>query len=284
MNKPTLPTDVLNQALKQASVLCSSLGRIAADFKATGTPPATREKFVEETGVLIMELQRVREQISKVRFGSIGITLGRSDSIAKFFAFSFVNQEKKHLAKLIDAPFYGSGVYAIYYHGKSCKAYQPLSGTETPIYVGKADPNNAYAETVEDQGQALYFRLKEHASNIAKTNLDLDDFRYRAAAIQSGMQSAVEEFMIRLFRPIWNKEIKICYGIGKHGDSAATRKNKRSPWDTMHPGRKWAAKTKADQMARSDIEAKIKSHLKCHPIIPDMKLLFKLLSLESTRG
>lgn len=34
--------------------------------------------------------------------------------------------------------------------------------------------------------------------------------------------------------------MKVCYGFGKHGDSAGTRKNERSPWDTIHPGRPWA--------------------------------------------
>ena len=280
MNKSAPLSAGLDQTLKQIVALRHQLDQFAPDFKASGISAATREKFVEKTGALMADLQRVREQISTVRFGSIGITLGRSDGIAKFFAFSFVNQEKRNLSGLADAPFYGSGVYAIYYHGKSHKAYQPLSGTETPIYVGKADPAKAYAETVEDQGQALYVRLKEHAKNIAKTDLRLDDFRYRAAAIQSGMQAAVEDFMIRLFQPIWNKEIRICYGIGKHGDSATTRANKRSPWDTLHPGRKWAANTTKDQMARGEIETKIKDHFEQNPIIPDTKKLFKLLSLE----
>ena len=279
MSKPTAPGLVLDQALRQVAALKCLLGHISHDFKAKDAPISTREKFVEDTGALISEIQRVRAQISPVRFGSLGITLGRSDSIAKFFAFSFVNQEKRKLAELIGNPFYGSGVYAIYYHGKSHGVYNPLSGTETPIYVGKADPAKTYAETVEDQGQALYSRLKEHAKNIGKTDLDLGDFRYRAAAIQSGMQAAVEDFMIRLFQPIWNKEIKICFGLGKHGDSSETRKNKRSPWDTMHPGRKWAVATETDQMARSEIEAKIRSHFELHPIIPDTKILYKHLSL-----
>jgi hypothetical protein len=37
------------------------------------------------------------------------------------------------------------------------------------------------------------------------------------------MQAAVESFMIQLFKPIWNKEIKVCYGIGKHGNQAGER-------------------------------------------------------------
>lgn len=203
-------------------------------------------RFVSTSGRLLADLHHLRERISPVRFGKVEINLGRSDSIAKFFAFSFVSQEKRLLSELLDAPFYGSGIYAIYYHGHDERAYLPLSGSETPIYVGKANPANASADTVEEQGPALFQRLKEHAKNIGKTSLTLSDFRYRSATIQSGMQAAVEEFLIRFFRPIWNREMKICFGIGKHGDSAKTRANKRSPWDPMHPGRKWAEATAVD--------------------------------------
>jgi hypothetical protein len=269
----------ISQLLKQIQKLRSSLTSFKYSLTTDRGNDTEIKKFITESGSLIAALQQTREQVSPVRFGTIGITLGRSDSIAKFFAFSFNNQEKRSLDKLIDSPFYGSGVYAIYYHGKTETAYLPLSCTETPIYVGKADPKNPQAETVEEQGQALYSRLKEHARNIEKTKLQLSDFCYRAAPIQSGMQAAVEDFMIRLFRPIWNKEIKICYGIGKHGDSAKTRANKRSPWDTMHPGRKWAEATKTDQMNRAEIEAKIGSHFKENPVIADKEKLFKLLSL-----
>jgi len=238
------------------------------------------QRFVDEAGLLISELRKTRELISPIRFGAIGITLGRSDSIAKFFAFSFTNQEKRPLNELATYPFYGSGVYAFYYHGKTEKAYLPLSCTETPIYVGKTDSKNPQAETVEEQGQALYSRLREHSRSMTRAALPLSDFYYRAAPIQTGMQAAVEDFMIRLFRPIWNKETKICYGIGKHGDSAGTRANRRSPWDTMHPGRKWAADTKTDQIPRKEIEAKIADHFSNNPVIKDKNTLYKMLSLE----
>jgi hypothetical protein len=265
--------------LKQIQRLRQSLHAFKKP-NATGKPSnASTKRFVAESGSLVGELHHVREQISPVRFGAIGITLGRSDSIAKFFAFSFTNQEKCPLDRLVDAPFYGAGVYAIYYHGRTEKAYLPLSCAETPIYVGKANPKNPQAETVEEQGQALYSRLKEHSKSMAKANLPLADFYYRAAPIQTGMQAAVEDFMIRLFRPIWNKEIKICFGIGKHGDSASTRGNRRSPWDTMHPGRKWAADTELDQMSRKEIELKIADHFTKNPVIADKDRLFKLLSL-----
>lgn len=266
--------------LERLSALRKSLAKIDESTHFSPGSSVTHEKFVDSAGVVLDELRRVRNQIFPGRFGTIAISLGRSDSIAKFFAFSFVNQEKRGLDSLVDAPFCGSGVYAIYYHGSTQKAYQPLSGTETPIYVGKADPKNPYAETAEDQGQALFTRLKEHAKNIKKTSLDLRDFFFRSAAIQSGMQSAVEEFMIRLFRPIWNKQVNICFGIGKHGDSPTTRANKRSPWDTMHPGRAWAADTISNQMDRKEIERRIASHFMKFPVIADKDTLFKKLSLR----
>jgi hypothetical protein len=85
--------------------------------------------------------------------------------------------------------------------------------------------------------------------------------------------------MIQFYKPIWNKEIKVCFGIGKHGDSATTRANKRSPWDTMHPGRKWADRTKDDQKSRAEIEEDILMHLEVHPPIPDLGALRERLAL-----
>lgn len=234
----------------------------------------------DDIGRLVERLQEFRERVSPVELGRIGISLGRSDGIAKFFAFSFVNRKKSPLVSLSSSPFFGSGVYAIYYVGEGEKAYLPLSGTETPLYVGSADPRDPNAETPEDQGPQLFKRLKEHAKSIGRTELLLGDFRYRAAPIQSGMQGAVEDFMIRLFRPIWNKEIGICFGIGKHGDSSGTRRNKRSPWDTMHPGRSWAADAEEDQKSRTRIEREIELHLTDHPPVPDKERLAELLALD----
>jgi hypothetical protein len=270
----------LSALLKQVQALRISLHEYKESTSTTTPSRKSAKAFVEKSGQLLDELRELRELVSPIRFGSIRITLGRSDSIAKFFAFSFANQEKRRLDALLDSPFYGAGVYAIYYHGKKVEAYLPLSGTETPIYVGKANPKNPQAETVEEQGQALFSRLKEHSKSIGKVNLPLTDFYFRAAPIQTGMQAAVEDFMIRLFQPIWNKETKICYGIGKHGDSASTRANKRSPWDTMHPGRKWATHTTVDQFTRREIEKRIAEHFEAHPVVADKDSLFKLLSLE----
>ena len=89
--------------------------------------------------------------------------------------------------------------------------------------------------------------------------------------MQSGWETAAEDYLIHLFRPIWNSETKLLYGLGKHGDDADTRGNKRSPWDTLHPGRAWAAKSKEDAKSPDAIAAELTRHFAEHPVFPDLK-------------
>ena len=160
--------------------------------------------------------------------------------------------------------FYGSGVYAIYYRG-TFPAYAKISNAETPIYVGQAAPQVGNARTPIEQGERLTDRLRTHSRNISKANstLSVVDFDCRALVVQSGWETAAEDYLIHLFQPIWNSETDILYGIGKHGDAAETRGNRRSPWDTLHPGRKWAAATQlVDARTPAQISTDLASHFK----------------------
>lgn len=253
------------ERVKQLSSLIGDFDPADRSTAKGALKPKARSNGIRELKILVEQATFLIRDLSPATAERIQITLGRSDSIAKFFAFSFVFQPKREFSELESEPFLGSGIYAIYYHGEGEPAYSPISGAETPIYIGKADPKVPYAEGTEDQGPSLHLRLKEHARSLAIGDLKLADFRYRYATIQSGMQAAVEEFLIRLFKPIWNKEIKLCFGIGKHGDSSETRANKRSPWDTMHPGRKWALTTREDQLLREEITSKIRAHFEANP-------------------
>lgn len=89
--------------------------------------------------------------------------------------------------------------------------------------------------------------------------MSISDFECRALAVQSGYQAAAEAHLIRLFRPIWNNETRILFGIGKHGDSAETRANNKSPWDTLHPGREWAKGNK-EAKTPDEITAEVAAH------------------------
>ncbi|EQD49961.1 Restriction endonuclease, type II, Eco29kI [mine drainage metagenome] len=123
----------------------------------------------------------------------------------------------------------------------------------------------------------MYGRLSEHRKTIKKASdcatdkgepfpLRTQDFECRRLVCATNAQLAAEQHLIRLFKPIWNSEIRICWGIGKHGDSADTRKNKRSPWDVLHPGRDWALDViLKDKMSPEKIAARIAKHLASNP-------------------
>lgn len=184
--------------------------------------------------------------------------------VGRFVSLALVAQQRHPLS--IIPRSYGSGVYAIYYIG-DFSAYSPITRTETPIYVGQAAPIVSNARTPRDQGARLCSRLSDHRKNIAKatTTLKLEDFEFRSLVVQSGWETAAEDYLIHLFRPIWNSETSILYGLGKHGDSAETRANSRSPWDTLHPGRAWAAKSKADAKSSTTIIGELTNHFSKHP-------------------
>lgn len=163
--------------------------------------------------------------------------------------------------------FWGAGVYALYYKG-DYDAYRPIKGRNHPIYVGKADPKDTHAKTPEGQGAKLCGRLSEHAKNIGKaSNLRVEDFECRYLVVQSAWQKAAEDHLIVVYKPIWNNETDICYGLGKHGDKSDTRKNERSPWDMLHPGRKWAEGNPVNSKSVAQIKADIAAHFRQHPPI-----------------
>lgn len=192
--------------------------------------------------------------------------------VGRMIALTLIAQSRTLLTDI--GPFYGSGVYAIYYTGKF-PVYAPIARTEHPIYVGKADPAHDQAKDPMTQGTKLFARLGEHAKSIrSANNLNIGDFQCRFLIVTSGWQKAAEEYLIRLFKPIWNSEVKICFGIGKHGDSADTRANLRSPWDTMHPGRKWAIRTTKDQKSELQIRREVAAHFARNPPYQTEKDLF----------
>lgn len=181
---------------------------------------------------------------------------------------------------------YGSGVYAIYYTGDH-PAYVRISGTETPIYVGKADPAEPEARNARAQGPRLSVRLQDHRKMIrtvakyALENpsadnppLDLDHFDYRRLVVATNAQLVAESLLISIFKPVWNSDMNVCWGISKHGDAEETRRNKRSPWDVLHPGRKWATSNElVDAKPRDTILKEIDAHFEAYPPFKDRSLI-----------
>ena len=144
-------------------------------------------------------------------------------------------------------PFVGAGVYAIYYTG-NFRPYRPLAlrnrekHEESPIYVGKAVPPGArkggFGLGIEP-GPALFSRLREHAQSIKQTDeLKIQDFYCRYLVADDIWIPLGEALLIERFQPLWNVLIE---GFGIHTPGAGRKKQVRSKWDTLHPGRGLAA-------------------------------------------
>jgi hypothetical protein len=197
--------------------------------------------------------------------------------VGRLVGVTMIAQDRKPLASL--TKFHGSGVYSIYYTGHF-PAYMAISGKEHPIYVGRADPEDPAGKTAVEQGDRLARRLGDHRKNISKASstLSISDFEYRALVVQTGWQSSAEDYLIHLFKPIWNSEVGICYGFGKHGDAPETRANLRSPWDTLHPGRDWAHRDPEMKDARGQtrIVKDISQHLTDNPPYNSIDQILKI--------
>ncbi len=177
------------------------------------------------------------------------------------------------VSKLPPKSFLGAGIYAIYYSGDFPDyeriAKQNRGGKfDLPIYVGKAVPAGARKGGSFDEyhGTALYSRLKEHAESIEQTkNLKLKDFSCRYLVVDDIWIPLGETLLINAFAPLWNQVLD---GFGNHDPGSGRYMQKRSPWDVLHPGRKWADNLKGELIAKAEIRKRIAEVAKKYPMKP----------------
>lgn len=166
-----------------------------------------------------------------------------------------------------EAPFEGAGVYAIYYTGGLdyyLRIAERNAGDkwDLPIYVGKAIPPGSRRGILrldEPPGYALYNRLREHAESIDQAeNLDLSNFRCRYLILDDIWIPLGETLVITSTRPVWNLYLD---GFGLHDPGKGRRKQQRSLWDTVHPGRTWAGRQAPNNLSLEEILAGLKSFI-----------------------
>lgn len=256
------------QAIEDLDNKLDELSQIA---NADHSSDLVRLKLEVKLRAFVARAETLAKDLDPTRWPRFVFDPGNPAVVGRFIALAMIAQPRIPLSNV--DKFHGSGVYALYYKGEYAP-YAPISGSETPIYVGKADPGQDTARTPLEQGERISRRLKDHFRNISKarTTLAAVDFDCRFLVVQTGWQGAAEDYLINLFQPVWNSETDICFGLGKHGDSPSTRSNRRSPWDTLHPGREWASRGPNMEDARSEdrILDDIGSHLNTIVIYQDM--------------
>ncbi|MGH9541450.1 MAG: Eco29kI family restriction endonuclease [Terriglobales bacterium] len=160
-----------------------------------------------------------------------------------------------------EAGFSGAGIYAIYYLGPF-PIYEPIRERnaggrfEQPIYVGKAVPPGARkGERLGlglPAGPALFNRLSQHARSIESVDaLAVSDFHCRYLVVEDIWIPLGETLLIARYRPLWNLVVE---GFGNHDPGGGRSRQQCSRWDTLHPGRSWAAKLEPNQSPAEEIE------------------------------
>jgi hypothetical protein len=169
-------------------------------------------------------------------------------NLAESIARAILEQEPRPLSATENLG--GAGVYIIYYTGAS-SLYRPVAKLNAdgkfnqPIYIGKAIPKGGRKGGFADddsamQGKALRERLGQHYSSIDETkNLKVEDFSFRALVVDEIFIPLGENMLIERFRPVWNLVID---GFGNKDPGRRRKDQYRSPWDLLHPGRRFAEK------------------------------------------
>ena len=175
------------------------------------------------------------------------------------------------------AKFAGAGIYAIYYVGDFA-AYEPIAARsrngkfDAPIYVGKAVPEGSRQGkniTSQDDTAALRNRLSEHAASIRAVergapeggtpSLKLGDFFCRYLIVDDVWIPLGESLLVAKFNPLWNQFLD---GFGNHTPGSGREKGVRPRWDTLHPGRLWAARLPPRVESPEEILRDVANHLR----------------------
>ena len=188
------------------------------------------------------------------------------DSLSKSIARELSNVPTCPLREV--PSFEGPGIYALYYTGDFA-AYAPLAKANSerlgswPIYIGKAEASTRKGDMLKApddySGNALFSRLRTHAKSIDLVeNLSIDDFHIRALVLAYVWVPMAEASAISMYQPLWNTIID---GFGNHDPGGGRYDQKRSKWDTLHPGRPWAAKLRPHAFTAEQIGSEALSWL-----------------------
>ncbi len=185
----------------------------------------------------------------------------------------------------------GAGVYVIYYTGPF-PVYAPLAEANSggqftkPIYIGKAIPKGGrkggLSVDVAATGRALSDRLKQHAASIDEAgNIELADFHVRHLVVDDIWIPLGENMLIETFKPVWNRAID-GFGNKDPGNRRATQY--RSPWDVLHPGRKFAEKLADSPATTAFLLQRIEDYFAGRPLAKLPKALAEQQAAEEAEA
>lgn len=175
-------------------------------------------------------------------------------------AFQFFEQTPYY--QLSNLPsFQGAGVYGIFLKSTAGTCYSKTLPAMHPIYIGKAVPSGSRQGKKSGTGKQLRSRLQKHLRSIEQVDsLDTSIFLCRFMILEgqaTDMISAMESYLIRQYNPLWNSYID---GFGINAPGAGRYNQSPSEWDTLHPGRYYAAQLTGKPRDKGAILQKIENY------------------------
>lgn len=165
----------------------------------------------------------------------------------------------------------GAGIYVIYYKGPFAPYASIAEANEIsfskPIYVGKAIPKGGRKGGLTKDaslGKALAERLRQHASSIDEcSNLSLGDFWVRHLVVDDIWIPLGENMLIESFKPVWNRVVD---GFGNKDPGKRRANQFKSPWDVLHPGRKFTDKLSDSTLTAELVLQRVDDHFAGRPL------------------
>ncbi|MEU1237891.1 Eco29kI family restriction endonuclease [Micromonospora aurantiaca] len=192
------------------------------------------------------------------------------------------------LSHLDADPFWGNGVYAIYYSGPH-PIYQAVRTgmREHPVYVGLSTSDRrkskmTYGRPIEDYLDelatdekpkptlTLFDRLRDHQFSISQVaerdeRMGMQFFGIKYLVTESIFSFRAESILKDHYRPVWNDCVD---GFGnkdpggtRRGDESGPIRGTKPVWDTLHPGRFWADYMHDGPLSRPQLEEKVIAYL-----------------------
>lgn len=180
----------------------------------------------------------------------------------------------------------GAGVYVIYYFG-DFQPYASIAASNSggvfkqPIYIGKAIPKGGRKGGISadsSAGRALSDRLGQHQSSIEQAeNLRIEDFVVRFLTVDDIWIPLGENMLIETFKPLWNRAID---GFGNKDPGRRRSNQYKSPWDVLHPGRKFAEKLADSGVSPENLVQRTTDYLAGRPMAKLPKKLVEQIETQ----
>ena len=143
------PDTLITRFVHAAMDLADSVPQLEGDVRDLSDP--RRRKLRDDLYGAAHALDFLAQRLDPIAQPDAEFDPSDPHVIGQLIAESMIARDRRPLVSLADDRFYGSDVYALYYSGPF-PAYEPIRGTDHPIYVGKADPKDVYAGTAAAQG------------------------------------------------------------------------------------------------------------------------------------